>query len=84
VTPAEALQAIRALAVKGRVRVKPHAYQRMQQRNVTFRDVSSALCRASTCEVNNDKWRVTGPDGDGDSLTCIVAVEDDVVVITVF
>jgi hypothetical protein len=30
------------------------------------------------------KWKVTGPDFDGDALTAVVVIQADVLVITVF
>lgn len=83
-TPAEALDTIRNLASRGRVLFSRHAQQRMQQRNVSYKDAFSALSHASACEGNGDNWKVTGPDVDGDALTCVVALEDGVVVVTVY
>jgi hypothetical protein len=31
-----------------------------------------------------DRWKVTGPDLDGDELTCVVGLEGQAVVITIF
>lgn len=83
-TAAEALNAVRQHALAGRFVISHHAYLRMRQRNVLVRDIRSALTAASTCLADGEKWRVTGPDYDGDPLTCIVAVEDGVLVVTVF
>ena len=83
-TAAEALNAVRQHALAGRFVISHHAYLRMRQRNVLVRDIRSALTAASTCLAEGKKWRVTGPDYDGDPLTCIVALEDDVLVVTVF
>lgn len=83
-TTAEALDTIRNLASRGRVVFSRHAQQRMQQRNVSYKDAFTALVGAHGCEVNGENWKVTGPDVDGDPLTCVVALEDDVVVVTVY
>lgn len=83
-SPAEALAAVRRHATSGRIVISQHALVRMRQRNVSFRDVRRALSAAHTCQPEADKWKVTGPDTDGDGLTCVVMIEDDVLVITVF
>lgn len=83
-TTAEALDTIRSLASRGRVVFSRHAQQRMQQRNVSFKDAFAALAGAQVCEATGNNWKVTGPDVDGDPLTCVVALEDGVVVVTVY
>ncbi len=46
--------------------------------------VRYALANAERCyAVENDRWRVTGPDLDGDELSAIVVIEDGVIVVTV-
>lgn len=84
-TPAEALRTIRGLARAGRYVISDHAAKRMNQRNVRPVDIRCALQGATECIVLPDeRWKTTGPDFDGDGLTCVVAIEDKVVVITVF
>lgn len=62
-----------------------HARERMRQRGADFTDVRHALIRAQTCTpADRDRWKATGPDRDGDDLTCVVALEDGVIVVTVF
>lgn len=57
----------------------------MRQRGAGRADVVHALSNASACErAEEDKWRVTGEDLDGDELVAIVLLEDGVVVVTVF
>jgi hypothetical protein len=56
----------------------------MRQRNVLLRDVRAALTSAQTCHPDGAKWKVTGPDYDGDILTCVVVLEEGVLVVTVF
>jgi hypothetical protein len=56
----------------------------MRQRNVLLRDVRAALTSAWTCHADGAKWKVTGPDYDGDELTCVVVLEEGVLVVTVF
>jgi hypothetical protein len=58
----------------------------MRERGARFEDVRHALISATCCKPSNDsKWKVTGgQDLDGDELVSIVAIEDEVVVVTVF
>lgn len=84
-TPDEALQDVRGYASAGRVVVTSHARQRMQERGARMADVQAALAGATRCEpAKENRWKVTGPDLDGDELSAIVVVEDGVVVITLF
>ncbi|HKO91398.1 MAG TPA: DUF4258 domain-containing protein [Polyangiaceae bacterium] len=69
---------------RGRFVISAHAHQRMRQRNTSLQDVRSALTGAQRCEADDLKWKVTGPDGDGDALTCVVVLEGTLVVVTVF
>ena len=84
-TPAEALADVRGYAAAGRFRLTRHARQRCEERGATFGDVGHALANARTCSAGEpDRWRVEGPDREGDSLTLVVAIEAGVVVVTVF
>jgi hypothetical protein len=58
----------------------------MRERGVGFDDLRQALVSASRCGPADapGKWKVTGQDGDGDDLTAVVALEDEVAVVTVF
>ena len=58
----------------------------MRQRGVTVQDVRYALCHAGGCthQPESGRWRVDSTDLEGDDLTLIVRIEDDVLVITVF
>lgn len=82
----EALLDIKGFARANRVFVgNRHAKQRMHQRRVQIGDIISALCGATECEQCPDgRWKVSGPDLDGDDLTLVVVVEDGVVVVTVY
>ena len=85
-TAAEALADIKGYAAAGRIEVVPHAKQRMLQRNVRRLDLENALKNAKVCvpASNPENWKVTGPDADGDDLEVVVAIEDGVVVVTVY
>jgi hypothetical protein len=81
----EALKAIRGYARAGRIGYVTHAQQRMVQRGARAADVRHALVNASsTRPSDDDKWRVVGPDLDGDDLEVVVALEGRVIVVTVF
>ena len=87
VTPDElaALENVRGYAAAGRVRVSSHARARMKQRNVRREDLRSALVYAAACSAQVEgTWKVAGPDADGDDLTVVVAIEEGLLVVTVF
>lgn len=84
-TKSEALDTIRGLALANRIVASGHAQARMVQRNVSMRDIRSALARATgVLPQKNGSWKVDGPDVDGDDLTVVVAIEDGLIVVTVF
>ena len=85
-TSAEVLADIRGYAAANRIRLTGHASLRMQQRGADFADVRSALMTATMCRAQeNGCWRVEGGvDRDGDEMTAVAAIENGVVIITVF
>jgi hypothetical protein len=89
VTPTEALEQIRGYARANRYRIHPHAWDRLRGigRNVytSEEDVLHALQNAKQArfQPHNERWRVEGPDMDGDDLTMSVVIEDGLLVITV-
>jgi len=86
----KALVEVRGYAGANRVTLSFHANRRLRQRGGGPADAVHALANAVTCTDQRadpsraGDWRVTGPDTDGDDLTCAVILADDVVVITVF
>jgi hypothetical protein len=58
----------------------------MRERWISKEFILHALCKAkrAVSTQTENRWRVTGPDSDGDDLTVIVAIEDGVLVVTVF
>jgi hypothetical protein len=57
----------------------------MLQRNVRREDVRHALVAARVCRAQpNGRYKATGPDLDGDDLDVVVAIEDGVLVVTLF
>lgn len=86
-TEAEALERVRGYAAAGRFVFSRtgHAGLKMRQRNVRLEDVRSALVRAFRCSAqDNGRWKVEGPDIDGDDLTVIVLIEDGLIIVTVY
>jgi hypothetical protein len=87
VTDAQALAEVQRLTRQGRVFFTRHANERLAERGATTADVRSALLGATTAahQPERDTWRIAGgSDTDGDDLTVIVAIEADVIVVTVF
>jgi len=56
----------------------------MGERGASAEHVMHALQSATTCSSSGERWKVTGPDLDGDALTVVVVLEDEVIVVTVF
>ena len=58
----------------------------MDERRVTKKEVMHALTNAATCVPGDGvgRWKVTGPDLDGDDLTAVVTIEGGLLVVTVF
>lgn len=83
----DALDRIKELAAKGFIRYTFHARQRMDERDATEEDVRQALRTATdaTHQADRDNYRVSGgADLDGDSMSVVVVIEADVVVVTLF
>jgi pentatricopeptide repeat protein len=79
------LKEIQGYARAGRVRFIPHAYDQMRERCVRVDDALHALASSTACVLQeNGRWRVEGPDLEGDTLTLIVVVESGVLVVTVY
>lgn len=83
-TSDEALRHVRSYAAANRVRFSRHARERMGERGASAEHVMHALQSATTCSSSGERWKVTGPDLDGDALTVVVVLEDEVIVVTVF
>ncbi len=81
----EILEKVRGLASAGRYRISRHAYLRMDERGSSPQDVRHALTHASECSpAREDCYSVLGADRDGDALTLIVSLDDDILVITLY
>ena len=85
-TEAQALREVRGLASAGRVEFTDHARDEMEEAGAGFLDVMNALRKATSCrhQPKSDRWKVLGPDRDGEELTVIVVLEDGVLVVTVW
>lgn len=84
-TDAEALEDIRGYAAAGRIVFSPHARQRMHQRRISVGDVATAIAHAKSCEAAADgRWRLCGPDLDGEDTDIVCVLDEGVLVVTVF
>lgn len=83
---AAALAEIKVHASANRIMVTDHAWERMEERNVTRRDIWYALTSATGCQwtMPDETWRVSGgKDAGGDPLDVCVVIESGVLIITV-
>ena len=82
----QALAEVKRLAIARRVSFTKHAYDRMRERGAVVADVLAALSSATRAQHETGyKYRVTGGvDRDGDELSVIVAIEADLLVVTIF
>jgi hypothetical protein len=57
----------------------------MRTRSVQYGDLRHALVNASAASRSADeRWRVKGPDLDGEELSIVRVIEDGIIVATVF
>jgi len=85
-TEVEALRTIQGLAGANRIRLTRHAALRARQRGAHLLDVRAALMSCTSCLAEGDAlWKTLGgADTAGDSLSCIVAIEGLVLVVTLY
>ena len=76
---------LRALA-SGEFLLSVHAARRMSERAVTKADLRSCGRTARSCvyQIRHGTWRIEGEDLDGGILTATCAVDDCVVIVTLF
>ena len=85
VNPAEAIEVIRGYARANRIETLRHARRRMRERNVSHADLRQALSLAVGCTPQQgERWRVSGPDVDGNELVVVVELDDGDIVVTLF
>jgi hypothetical protein len=95
-TPVEAITLIQDHAGAHRIVITSHAAQRMQplhdngrggMAGIQYEDVRHALMNSRNCRPagaeHPERWKVDGPDLEGDDLTLVVVVDERVIVITV-
>lgn len=86
-TAAQALADIQGYAAANRIRFTKHARKEMRAGGAEPEDVQHALAHATGCEASEDgpgRWKVTGPDWVDQVLTCVVVIDDGVLVVTVW
>jgi hypothetical protein len=85
-TAAAILAECHLAGASGRYIYGDHALDQMNHRNVSRGDVRSALgnAAAATFQPDNGRWKISGKDRLGDSLSLAVVFENGIVVITVF
>jgi hypothetical protein len=86
-SPAEmdALRDIRGYAGANRIFLTRHARRRMGERGATYEDIRHALMTAESCTAQTDgTYEVPSTDLDEEELTCIVALDDGDVIVTLF
>jgi hypothetical protein len=84
-TPPEALQRARAAGATRQVFYWDHALDRMCERNVKNADVLHALANATAATDQDQapgRWRVTGPDLDGEPLVVVAQFDGRFEVVT--
>lgn len=81
----EALRQIKGYAQANRLQFTRHALTEMRNAGAEEQDVRRALHQAHGCRVGNQpgRWKVTGPDLEGDDLDVVVKIEDGLLIITV-
>jgi hypothetical protein len=87
VTAGDVLKRVQQAARTRQYHVSNHAWDRMNERRVTLRDVKSAMesATSATWDETGEAWKINGGiDLDGDSLVLCVVVNWDVLIVTVF
>lgn len=83
-TETEALEAIRGMARAGRYSLSRHARTEMYEAKATEEDVREAMINAKSIRpTEKGRWRIKGPDLDGDELEVVIAIEDQLIIVTV-
>jgi hypothetical protein len=83
--PTRARRRIRELARAGRWEFTSHALESLVERDASVEDVFVVLTTAKACHsAPGGRWRLSGPDRLGDSLTLIIELHAGVVVVTLF
>lgn len=83
-TPIEALEQAQTLFRTGNYIIEDHAWARMRERRVSMKDIRTAILQASNCSKGyQGRWLIEGADNEGDSLTIVVSIKENLIIITV-
>jgi len=71
---------------RGDFLVTIHAFHRQQERAISEGDIKACgkTARHISWQSEQETWRLDGKDTDGSPLTVIAALEDDLLIVTVF
>lgn len=86
-TADEAKAAIAGFAAANRIRFVNHAREQMTARRISYHDVRNVLVSSTSCSPSTDgpgRWLIRGVDLDGEATRVVCAIENGVVVVTVF
>ncbi len=72
------------LFVGGHYQLTLHARLRMTERNISDSDIRNSAKAGSISLMGDGKIKVKGYDLDGDELIVICAIEDQIIIVTVF
>lgn len=73
-----------SLLVRGHYQFTLHARKRMAERNVTDSDTRNTAKAGFISLMDDGKIKVKGYDLDGEELVVICAIEDQIIIVTVF
>ena len=83
-SPERALEEARRVGRLGQFGLSRHAIERMEERNVTRRDIGHALTRATAATEDGERWRLAGgSDLEGDPLTVVLVFVGGGFIVTV-
>src|SRR5262245_7327517 len=83
-TADEALKQAQRLFLAGHYIISDHARRQMLARDVSPRDLRNAIVNANTCRPGHSgRWLIEGVDRDGDSLTVVVEIRANLMIVTV-
>ena len=79
-----AAQKVRELAKQDKIFFSDHALKRIGERGYTYAGIKRALSYAVRAVASGtDRWEIYGKDDDGADCKVVVAIEDNIIVVTV-
>lgn len=77
---------IKASLSRGHFRISVHAAERMNKRSVTRSDIKNCgkTARRAIFQEGKGTWKLEGDDLDGVELTVICAVDEQLIVVTIY